>query len=183
MIIDGRENSLAGLSLAHRSMTAMAKPPLILFIAQPQGGEAIASLAASELAAVLEAPLGEADLASALLGLLAGDELAASGREAAPEAPSTRSAGPTPPPSATAEARAPSSPRLRILVADDNAANCKILKSVLENAGHEVDIVHDGEAALAALDRARFDLALLDVNMPEVSGYEVAKLYRVGHVG
>ena len=41
----------------------------------------------------------------------------------------------------------------------------------------------DGEAALSALERTHFDLALLDINMPEVSGYEVAKLYRVSHVG
>ena len=183
VIIDGRENSLAGLSLAHRSMTAMAKAPLILFIAQPQGGEAIASLAASELAAVLEAPLSDADLASALLGLLAGDQLAVTSRDAELEAPLARVASATAPSRAAPEASTPAAPRLKILVADDNGANCKILKSVLENAGHEVEIVHDGEAALAALDRARFDLALLDVNMPEVSGYEVAKLYRVGHVG
>jgi two-component system sensor histidine kinase RpfC len=43
--------------------------------------------------------------------------------------------------------------------------------------------VGDGQDALAALERMRFDVALLDVNMPEVSGYEVARLYRVAHGG
>ena len=62
-------------------------------------------------------------------------------------------------------------------------ANVKVLKGVLEGAGHEVEITTDGEAALSALERTRFDIALLDINMPEVSGYEVAKLYRVGHIG
>jgi len=187
VIVDGRDNPLAALSLAHRSMSAMAMAPLILFVAAPQGGEAIASLAASQLAAVIEAPVAEADLASAFLGILAGDELAAQvpdfapgedAAEAEPVRPVANAAAPAvePPPARSARA-------LKILVADDNAANCKILKSVLEAAGHEVEVVGDGEAALSALDRARFDLALLDINMPEVSGYEVAKLYRVGHIG
>lgn len=189
VIIDGRDNALAGLSLAHRAKSAMATAPLILFITQPQGGEAIANLAASQLAAVIEAPMSEADLASALLGLLAGDELAMAARDTvldASEAAPIHAAGS----SLTAIAAAPmessgaAAPRpLKILVADDNAANCKILKSVLEHAGHQVEIVGDGEAALAALDRTRFDLALLDINMPEVSGYEVAKLYRISHIG
>ncbi len=69
VIVNGRNNPLAGLSLAHRAMTAMAIPPLILFVAPPNGSEAIAGLAAAQLAAVIEAPLGEADLASALLGV------------------------------------------------------------------------------------------------------------------
>ncbi len=183
LIVDGRTNPLAGLSIAHRSTTAMVVPPLIIFIAPPKGSEAIAGLAASQLSAVLEAPLGEADLASALLGVLAGDQpLSAS--SAAPSMPvSTQSRTQAPAPSAVETPPIVAATPLMVLVADDNEANCKILKSVLESAGHEVEIAGDGEAALSALERSRFDLALLDINMPEVSGYEVAKLYRVSHVG
>jgi two-component system, sensor histidine kinase RpfC len=178
VMVDGRENPLAALSLAHRSTSAMATAPLILFLAPAQGGEAIARLAASQLAAVIEAPLTEADLASALLGVLAGESLASLSDPfaAMPEVggePVTAGMG----------REGEAAGRLRILVADDNAANCKLLKTVLENAGHEVEIAADGEAALSALDRSHFDLALLDINIPEVSGYEVAKLYRVGHIG
>ena len=72
---------------------------------------------------------------------------------------------------------------LKVLVADDNAANGKVLKNLLEAAGHAVELVTDGEAALATLERSPVDLALLDINMPEVNGYEVAKLFRMGHVG
>jgi two-component system sensor histidine kinase RpfC len=188
VIIDGRDNPLASLSLAHRAMSAMATAPLILFIAQPRGGEAIASLAASELAAVIEAPVSEADLASALLGLLAGDELAIAARHTALDGPNTpahaaNSSTPASGAAAAEQSGTTASQALKILVADDNAASCKILKSVLEQAGHEVEIVGDGEAALSALDRTRFDLALLDINMHEISGYEVAKLYRVSHIG
>jgi two-component system sensor histidine kinase RpfC len=158
----------------------MAMPPLILFLAPAQGGEAITRLAASPLAAVVEAPMTEADLAGALLGILAGESLAETPYLSAAtagdsDAPVLREA---------AEGAAPAAARRRrILVADDNGPNRTALKSLLEAAGHEVELAADGEAALAALDGLAFDLALLDINMPEVSGYEVAKLYRVGHIG
>ncbi|HLI22515.1 MAG TPA: response regulator, partial [Stellaceae bacterium] len=181
VIVDGTTNPLAGLSLAHRAMTAMATPPVMLFIAPAKGSEAIAGLAASQLAAVIEAPLNEADLASALLGIIAGDDRMA--RRALPEAPATIApAGAPAPQKVEIPSIAPTKP-LKILVAEDNAANVKVLKGVLESAGHEIEIATDGEAALVALERTRFDVALLDINMPEVNGYEVAKLYRVGHVG
>ena len=198
VIIDGTLNPLAGLSLAHRAMTAMATPPVMLFIAPARGSEAIAGLAASQLAAVIEAPLHDADLASALLGILAGDERLARLAEPAPRmAMPAIAAAPVgigtcrlcaaaeraPPPATEIPSLATASKPLRVLVAEDNPANCKVLKSVLEGAGHEVEIATDGEAALTALERTRFDIALLDINMPEVSGFEVSKLYRVGHVG
>jgi two-component system sensor histidine kinase RpfC len=96
-------------------------------------------------------------------------------QSAGPQSPAPQS--PAPP------APAPAARALKVLVADDNAANCKILKKILEMAGHQAEVVSDGEEALAALERAHFDLALLDINMPDVTGYEVAKLYRMGHVG
>ena len=72
--------------------------------------------------------------------------------------------------------------RLKILIAEDNAANCKILRRILEFAGHQVAIAMDGASALDAMGRERFDLVLMDINMPEMSGYEVTKMYRVEHL-
>jgi two-component system sensor histidine kinase RpfC len=189
VIIDGTQNPLAGLSLTHRAISAMATPPVLLFIAPARGSEAIAGLAASQLAAVIEAPVADADLASALLGILAGDErLAKHADQPAPRAsaPAAAAAPATVAAALPEQAEIPpiaAAKPLKILAAEDNAANAKVLKSVLEGAGHEVELATDGEAALAALERTRFDVALLDINMPEVSGYEVAKLYRVGHIG
>ena len=66
----------------------------------------------------------------------------------------------------------------RILVAEDNPTNQRVAQLILESGGHRVTIVNNGEAALDALDRGTFDVALFDLSMPVVSGLEALKLYR-----
>ena len=66
----------------------------------------------------------------------------------------------------------------RILVAEDNATNQRVAQLILESGGHHVTLVDNGEAALDALERGGFDLALFDLSMPVVSGLEALKLYR-----
>ena len=71
--------------------------------------------------------------------------------------------------------------QLRILVAEDNRINQKVLTQLLERAGHTMVLVEDGEAALDTLleNPDHFDLALMDVNMPRMDGLEATKHYRV----
>ena len=66
----------------------------------------------------------------------------------------------------------------RVLVAEDNATNQRVAQLILESGGHTVTIVENGEAALDALERGSFDIALFDLSMPLVSGIEALKLYR-----
>ncbi|HEX6002984.1 MAG TPA: ATP-binding protein [Burkholderiales bacterium] len=66
----------------------------------------------------------------------------------------------------------------RILVAEDNPTNQRVAQLILESGSHRVTIVENGEAALDALDRGSFDLALFDLSMPVVSGLQALKLYR-----
>ncbi|MCW5672289.1 MAG: response regulator [Hydrogenophaga sp.] len=67
---------------------------------------------------------------------------------------------------------------LRILVADDNVDLTASLSAVLVSHGHEVEVVHDGEAAVRAA-RARVpDVALLDIGMPGLDGHQVARALR-----
>jgi two-component system sensor histidine kinase RpfC len=66
----------------------------------------------------------------------------------------------------------------RVLVAEDNATNQRITQLILESAGHRPTIVENGEAALDALERGSFDIALFDLSMPVVSGLEALKLYQ-----
>jgi PAS domain S-box-containing protein len=68
--------------------------------------------------------------------------------------------------------------RLSILVADDNRDAAESLGVLLELGGHHVEVVNDGAAALRALASSRFDIALLDIGMPNMNGYEIAKHVR-----
>lgn len=67
---------------------------------------------------------------------------------------------------------------LSILVADDNATNRLVITKILERGGHTARCVANGEDALSALEEELFDLVILDVNMPVVTGIEAAKLFR-----
>jgi two-component system sensor histidine kinase RpfC len=67
---------------------------------------------------------------------------------------------------------------LDVLVADDNATNREVLGRILERAGHSCTLVSGGEAALDALESSRFDIVLLDRNMPDMGGLEVIKALR-----
>jgi two-component system sensor histidine kinase RpfC len=68
--------------------------------------------------------------------------------------------------------------RFRVLVAEDNQTNRIVLERILARGGHQVLHAHDGSEALSALEAGGIDAAILDLNMPELSGYHVAKLYR-----
>jgi two-component system sensor histidine kinase RpfC len=172
VVIDGRGDTVGALSLGHRLAGHPALfQPVLLLVVEAAARDHVAELAAELFAAVLPTPLEETSLANALRvlpPLL--PRAAAQPAAAAPVEPSA-------PPAAPRADR-----RLRILIAEDNAANRKIIKRILDIAGHETEMVHDGEAALTALDSSTFDAVLMDVNMPEMSGYEAAKLYRATHL-
>lgn len=67
---------------------------------------------------------------------------------------------------------------LRVLVADDDADTVSTLKLLLEEDGHEVRGAYDGAAVLEAADRFKPDIVLLDIGMPKLTGYEVARELR-----
>ncbi|HEX4389440.1 MAG TPA: PAS domain S-box protein [Steroidobacteraceae bacterium] len=66
----------------------------------------------------------------------------------------------------------------RVLIADDNRDAAASLAICLEIDGHEVQVVHEGETALAAFGAQRPDAVLLDIGMPGLDGYEVARRMR-----
>ena len=71
--------------------------------------------------------------------------------------------------------------RLRVLVAEDNPVNQKLVATLLSKRGHEVSTVENGREALAAIDdrnRERFDVVLMDVQMPEMGGLEATRAIR-----
>ena len=64
----------------------------------------------------------------------------------------------------------PSGPPLRILLAEDNFVNQRIVQGLLEKSGHRVEVVVNGKLALERLVKESFDLVLMDVQMPEMDG-------------
>ena len=66
----------------------------------------------------------------------------------------------------------------RILVVGDNVDAANSLAVLLRAMGHEVFVAHEGRSALADLSRIRPDIALLDIAMPDLSGYDVARQIR-----
>jgi len=71
--------------------------------------------------------------------------------------------------------------RYKILLAEDNATNQKLIRKILEHAGHDVGVVNNGEVALELLEAEEFDLCIFDMHMPVMDGLHAIKTYRFTH--
>lgn len=68
----------------------------------------------------------------------------------------------------------------RVLLVDDNHDAIELLAEYLRRAGHDVVVAHDPATALAAAGERTFDAVFLDVGLPEMDGYELARRLREG---
>jgi two-component system sensor histidine kinase RpfC len=108
-------------------------------------------------------PVNAAQLWNAMAGIIApGETKAEEMAEAAPPLPAT-------PEVATAG---------RLLVAEDDTVNARLIASLLRRAGCEVTLVRDGGAALQAASSQEFDLAFIDLRMPVMDGIDFTRAYR-----
>jgi CheY-like chemotaxis protein len=88
---------------------------------------------------------------------------------------------------ATADPSAPSVPSplratpertLRVLLVDDTPANQKLVRSILERRGHQVQVAANGRKAIELVESDDFDVILMDVQMPEMDGFQATQLIR-----
>ena len=66
----------------------------------------------------------------------------------------------------------------RVLIVDDDATALALMRAALKKSGFDVSTAASGQAALDAFDSSTFDMVMLDVDMPEMSGYEVCQRLR-----
>jgi len=114
-------------------------------------------------AAYLLKPIRQAELREAMAQVLVAKE---------PEK-ATRTIAPRP----AEDAREPASV-LRVLLAEDNAVNQRLAVRLLEKRGHHIVLAANGREALEAIEKESFDLVLMDVQMPEMDGFEATAALR-----
>src|SRR5262245_37055340 len=150
--LDMQMPEMDGLALAREIRRHRPELPLVLVTSLGGLPEA---RSATEFAAQLTKPLRASQLFDALMTVFADDA----------KAPDAAVSG--------AADRAVSA--LRILLAEDNAVNQKLALKLLERLGYEADVAWNGVEALAALERQRYDVVLMDIQMPELDGLDASR--------
>jgi two-component system sensor histidine kinase RpfC len=155
---DGRD-----LQLAQRFRRAVPDPapPVVMAVERSADVPRFAALSAG-FGAVLEMPFDKRQLFNVLHSVTAGEEA----REGVVRLQDYARRG-------------EGGRGLHVLVADDNPTNREVLSRILERGGHTATLVADGERALDALEGAHFDVAVIDRNMPRLSGLETVQAIRL----
>jgi two-component system sensor histidine kinase/response regulator len=68
--------------------------------------------------------------------------------------------------------------RVKVLLAEDNVVNQRVAVGMLTRRGHDVTVAANGREAVAAVERERYDVVLMDVQMPEMGGFEATQAIR-----
>jgi signal transduction histidine kinase/DNA-binding response OmpR family regulator len=160
VLLDGMMPELDGFAVAERirDLPDTAHVPVLMLTSSGQLGE-IVRCKALGIDSYLIKPIKQSDLLDAILTVL-GSRCA--------------QAALVPP----AEPIDASSAPLHVLVVEDNLINQKLVTRMLEPHGHTVELAGNGRLALAALERQNFDLVLMDVQMPEMDGFEATAAIR-----
>ncbi len=156
ILLDGQMPEMDGFEVAEaiRAIPSFAATPLILLAFATQLGTAERARR-SGIARRLTKPILPADLFRAINAALAQSKDAKPALEDRPS-----------------DAIGATDQRLHILLVDDNAVNRQLGKRVLEKRGHTVVLAEDGRRAIEIYQEELFDLILMDVQMPEMNGFE-----------
>jgi CheY-like chemotaxis protein len=164
VLLDAMMPEMDGFTLAERIQKDRGRvEPILMMLSSAGQRDDAARCRALGVKAYLTKPVRQATLLDAILTALS---------------PATA-------PRATAESpkSQPAARRLRILLAEDNAVNQRLAVALLERRGHQVVVAANGREALAMIERDRFDAVLMDVQMPEMDGYEATAAIRAREAG
>jgi len=160
ILTDARMPNMDGFQLVERiRQSPSLETATVLMLSSVHNAEDIVRSRELGLSSYLTKPVRRSALLSAITEALAGSPALA-------EEPPTLLAEPV---------RGKS---LKVLVAEDNAVNRKLASSILQRAGHNAILVINGQEAVDAVARERFDVVLMDVQMPLMGGFEATRLIR-----
>ncbi|MBI1747844.1 MAG: response regulator [Acidobacteria bacterium] len=160
-VIDFHMPEMDGFTLAER-IKMDPEPNATTIIMLTSAGQSIRSAQSHELgiAGFLTKPVKQSELLNAILAVSTNSSINEPQRlRAWPSAPKDGK-------------------KLRVLVAEDNPVNQELTSHILGQYGHAVIIVDNGKEAVQAFEHGGFDLILMDVQMPEMSGFEATQLIR-----
>jgi PAS domain S-box-containing protein len=169
ILLDAQMPQMDGFMLAERiqQRPELAAPATVMMLSSAGQPGSTARRRELGITAHLTKPIKQAELWKAILAALGEDEAE---REASIPARATAQAEP--------KAARPPRSTLRILLAEDNPFNQKLALGLLSKEGHAIVVANNGAEAVAALERESYDLVLMDVQMPEVDGFQATAQIR-----
>jgi signal transduction histidine kinase/CheY-like chemotaxis protein len=171
VLLDGMMPEMDGFAVARRIAEdrSLIGTAILMLTSADHQGDAV-RCREIDVAAYLVKPVKPAELNRAIAAAL---------QSASPSRTGLRPVTSPPP----APADVPATRPLRVLVAEDNPVNQRVITRMLEKLGHSMVVTDDGAKAVAAFDRERFDVVLMDVQMPEMDGFEATAVIRRREAG
>ena len=170
LVIDFQMPQRTGLDvLADAHRRGLVLPPAVLAVTSSELSAVAAHPHARYAPVHVHKPVRRQDLAQAIL------TARTTGAGAA--------AGPQPRRAHGGDAAAPQAGRVRVLLVEDNAVNQMVAEAMLERRGFEVVVAVNGREGVELFQRGRFDLVLMDIQMPEMDGFEALAAIRAFEEG
>jgi len=160
-LVDNHMPGMSGLDLVGRLRSCGAPIPILMMLTSHDWSVASARLSQVGIGAHLIKPIRHAAVREAVRRML--------GTHSGTPGTLSPSASRKPEDSPTS---------MRVLLAEDNVVNQRVARTLLERSGHTVSVASNGREALDLFKRHAFDIVLMDIQMPEMDGFEAATAIR-----